>query len=99
MFGKVINGAKAWITIKGLSFQPSELTKLSLAIMLSDLACKFKSTGIKSEFIFLLKVAILILIPSVLVFLEPDSGAIIFFLVITLAILIFSDIHETLNSC
>lgn len=93
-FGKVINGAKAWITIKGLSFQPSELTKLSLAIMLSDLACKFKSTGIKSEFIFLLKVAILILIPSVLVFLEPDSGAIIFFLVITLAILIFSDIHK-----
>ena len=68
MFGKVINGAKAWITIKGLSFQPSELTKLSLAIMLSDLAGKFKSTGIKSEFIF--------------------------FLVITLAILIFSDIHK-----
>ena len=94
MFGKVINGAKAWITIKGLSFQPSELTKLSLAIMLSDLAGKFKSTGIKSEFIFLLKVAILILIPSVLVFLEPDSGAIIFFLVITLAILMFSDIHK-----
>ena len=94
LFGKVINGAKAWITIKGLSFQPSELTKLSLAIMLSDLACKFKSTGIKSEFVFLLKVAILILIPSVLVFLEPDSGAIIFFLVITLAILIFSDIHK-----
>jgi len=94
VFGKVINGAKAWITIKGLSFQPSELTKLSLAIMLSNLACKFKSTGIKSEFIFLLKVAILILIPSVLVFLEPDSGAIIFFLVITLAILIFSDIHK-----
>ena len=90
MFGKVINGAKAWITIKGLSFQPSELTKLSLAIMLSDLACKFKSTGIKSEFLFLLKVAIFILIPSVLVFLEPDSGAIIFFL----AILMFSDIHK-----
>lgn len=94
LFGKVINGARAWITIKGLSFQPSELTKFSLAIMLSDMASKFKSTSIKSEFLFLLKVGILILIPSVLVFLEPDTGAIIFFLIITLAILLFSDIHK-----
>lgn len=94
LFGKVINGARAWITIKGLSFQPSELTKFSLAIMLSDMASKFKSTSINSEFLFLLKVGILTLIPSVLVFLEPDTGAIIFFLIITLAILLFSDIHK-----
>ena len=56
LFGKVINGARAWINIKGFSFQPSELAKLSLAIMLSKMAVSFNNTGVKSETIFILKV-------------------------------------------
>ena len=78
LFGKVINGARAWINIKGFSFQPSELAKLSLAIMLSKMAVSFNNTGVKSETIFILKVILVTLIPSILVFLEPDSGAILF---------------------
>lgn len=94
IFGKVINGAKAWITIKGLSFSPSELAKLSLALMLSNTLNNFVKTDIKSEFIFILKIFILIIIPSILVFLEPDTGAIIFYLVMALTIIMLSNIHK-----
>ena len=94
LFGKVINGARAWINIKGFSFQPSELAKLSLAIMLSKMAVSFNNTGVKSETIFILKVILVTLIPSILVFLEPDSGAIIFFLIEAFMIILFSKVHK-----
>lgn len=94
IFGKVINGARAWITIKGLSFGPSELAKLSLALMLSNTLNSFANTGIKSEALFILKVFILTVIPSILVFLEPDTGAIIFFLVMTFTTVVLSNIHK-----
>ena len=94
IFGKVINGAKAWITIKGLSFQPSELAKLSLALMLSNTLNSFTNTGIKSEILFIFKIFILTIIPSILVFLEPDTGAIIFFLVMAFTTVVLSNIHK-----
>ena len=94
LFGKVINGARAWINIKGFSFQPSELAKLSLAIMLSKMAVSFNNTGVKSETIFILKVILVTLIPSILVFLEPDSGAIIFFLIEAFMIILFSKVYK-----
>lgn len=94
IFGKVINGARAWITIKGLSFQPSELAKLSLALMLSNTLNSFANTDIKSEALFILKVFILTVIPSILVFLEPDTGAIIFFLVMAFTTVVLSNIHK-----
>lgn len=94
IFGKVINGARAWITIKGLSFGPSELAKLSLALMLSNTLNSFANTDIKSEVLFILKVFILTVIPSILVFLEPDTGAIIFFLVMAFTTVVLSNIHK-----
>lgn len=94
LFGKVINGAKAWITIKGLSFSPSELTKFTLAIMLSNVLNGYKSGGIKEEILFISKVLILSLIPSILVFLEPDTGAILFYLVMAFTTIVLGNIHK-----
>lgn len=78
IFGKEAHGAKAWLQIFNISIQPSEITKLSLLIYLSYLTLKNKS------FIHLL---ILTIIPSILTFLEPDTGAIIFYLIILLTTL------------
>lgn len=94
IWGDVINGARAWIKLKFFSFQPSELMKLSLTLVLSNILCKYKNTGIKSEFVFLSKIFIFSIIPSVLVFLEPDTGAIIFYLLIDLSIILLSYIHK-----
>ncbi len=92
--GKTTNGAKAWLNLGLFSFQPSELMKLSLTIFLSNLATNYEKSTKKQEIIFISKILIATIIPSFLVFLEPDTGAILYFFLIALAILITTNIHK-----
>lgn len=82
-FGNSINGSRAWINIFGISFQPSEFMKVILIVLLSIVVNKYDR--------YKLKCIILTLIPSVLTFLEPDTGNVIFFLVILISILFFKE--------
>ncbi len=81
IFGNSINGSKAWINLGFFSFQPSELMKITLIILLSLIVC------IKEK--YLLLSIIVTLIPSILTFLEPDTGNVIFYLVIFFTIILF----------
>ena len=92
--GTSVNGARAWFNFKGISFQPSEFMKLSYSLYLTHICSKYKYKSIKKEILFLFKVLFIFLIPSVLIFLEPDTGAIIFLLIITVSILALSDIKK-----
>lgn len=94
IFGKEINGARCWLNIIGFSFQPSELMKISLPFLLVTTLTKSNLKGIKKQLIFLAKVILLTLIPSVLVFLEPDTGAIISYLLILMIIIFSSKINK-----
>ncbi len=85
--GKNINGAKAWIKIENFQFQPSELMKLTYSLYLANFCSNRTFYTLKDEFKFILKVIIIFLIPAILVFLEPDTGAIIFLLLITIVLL------------
>ncbi len=87
-FGKSVNGSKAWFNLKFFSFQPSELMKLSLTLYLSEAISKLPKENFKNEFIVILKALFLTLIPALLVFLEPDTGAIIIYLLIMLGVII-----------
>lgn len=98
IFGESINNAKCWFTIPYIgSFQPSEFMKIILIIILSKLTCefneKYKSPTIKEEFLFLIKIMIIVAIPSILTFLEPDTGVVLIYLIITLIILFISGIR------
>ena len=79
IFGSTINGSKSWINIFGFSFQPSEFAKISL-LMCIDKYIKTKYG--------LLKSFILLLIPSLLTFLQPDTGTVLFYLIIFFSIFI-----------
>lgn len=85
--GKNTNGAKAWLKIGQIQFQPSELMKLSYSLFLASFCTNRYFFNLKDELKFIIKVIIIFLLPSILVFLEPDTGAIIFFLLITIILL------------
>lgn len=92
LFGININGSRCWLFIGPISFQPSELMKISLIISLSCTINKFKNINKKTrkdEFILLVKLFILTLIPSILTFLEPDTGVVIIYLLILFVLICF----------
>lgn len=92
--GNNINGAKCWLNIFGFSFQPSELVKITLTLYLIQIYQNTKIKTFKDEFILILKYLIITIIPSILVFLEPDTGAIINYLIILLVILFLSKLNK-----
>jgi len=80
--GDEINGTRAWIDLKFFNFQPSEFMKITLTLYLIE-----QSQKKEKKLLNICKLTILTLIPSLLVFLEPDTGAIIFFVIIYFFIL------------
>ena len=98
IFGVEINNAKCWFDIPGIgTFQPSEFMKIILILLLSKTVNTFKedkqNPTIKEEFISLLKIFIIVLIPSFLTFLEPDTGVVLIYLIITFVILFIAGIR------
>jgi len=98
IFAKPINDAKCWFTIPGIgAFQPSEFMKIILIITIGNLIHqfheKYQNPSIKEEFFFLTKVMIIVLIPSILTFLQPDTGVVLIYLLITLTMLFVSGIR------
>lgn len=98
LFAPEINNSKCWFVIPGIgSFQPSEFMKiflmLTLATMIHDFHMKYTLPTLKEEFIFLIKTLIVVLIPSILTFLQPDTGCVIIYLVIYIAMMFASGIR------
>lgn len=93
LFARPINEAKCWFTIQGIgTVQPSEFTKIILIIIISklikDYQEQYKNPTVKEEFLFLLKIILVLIPPSLLTFLEPDTGVVLIYFLIT-AIMLF----------
>lgn len=98
LFAPEINSSKCWFVIPGIgSFQPSEFMKiflmLTLSTMIHDFRMKYTTPTVKDEFIFLLKTLVIVGIPSVLTFLQPDTGCVIIYLIIYVAMMFTSGIR------
>ena len=98
-FATPINNAKCWFKIPGIgTIQPSEFMKISLVIYLSIFISKYnkkhKEKTMKQEFILFIYVFIIVGIPSFLTFLEPDTGAVFMYLILTITILYISGINK-----
>ena len=98
IFGTPINDAKCWFTIPGIgTIQPSEFMKIILIIaigtLIHDFNENFNNPTLMEEFKFLIKVGIVVLIPSVLTFLQPDTGVVLIYLLITTVMLFVAGIR------
>lgn len=98
LFATPINNSKCWLVIPGIgSIQPSEFMKvfimLALATMIHNFRSDYKNPSIKDEFIFILKTFLVVLVPSILTFLQPDTGAVIIYLIIYLVMMFTSGIR------
>ena len=91
-FGVTVKNATCWFRIPFLgTIQPSEFMKIfliiTLARMIGDFNEEYKNPDVVDELKFLLKVMLMVFIPSVLTFIEPDTGAVIMYLIITFVML------------
>ena len=59
--GSDVNGAKCWLNIFGITFQPSELAKLSLSLYLVNIASNTKLKTFKDELKIIFKLLFLTL--------------------------------------
>ena len=97
-FAEPINNAKCWYSIPGIgTIQPSEFMKVILIITLGTMIHNFNENynnpSVLEEFKFLIKVGIVVFIPSILTFLQPDTGVVLIYLLITIVMLFISGIR------
>ena len=98
LFAEPVNNSKCWFTIPGVgSIQPSEFMKIFLMLMLATMIHNFRSDykdpDLRQEFIFILKTLGIVLIPSILTFLQPDTGSVIIYFIIYFCMMFISGIR------
>ncbi len=83
-FGSILGGSRRWLTLGPISFQPTELLKVSFILYLAHLAATFTK---KSEYRRLFAVfTCLIVVIGVLMILQPDLSTFVVITTIGLAI-------------
>lgn len=98
LFAEPVNNSKCWFSIPGVgTIQPSEFMKIFIMLMLATMIHYFRSDyknpTVGQEFVFILKTLGIVLIPSVLTFLQPDTGAVIIYLIIYFCMMFASGIR------
>jgi len=77
-FGQKISGATSWYTIGSFGLQPAEFTKITTALVVAKFLSGIQTDIRKTNYLF--KILLLILIPVILILLQPDPGsAFVFF--------------------
>lgn len=96
LFTPAINGATSWYNLKFMSFQPSELAKICVILSLAAVITKMKinDENAVSRIKNLCIILILVMIPVMLIVIQPDYGTAMTFIVFTLVMLFISNIDK-----
>ncbi|NNM55106.1 MAG: rod shape-determining protein RodA [Spirochaetales bacterium] len=78
IFGKVVNGARAWLGVFGLGGQPSEFTKIATILLLARFLKQHQANIKKLSVIF--RAVGILLIPMFLILRQPDTGTTLVFI-------------------
>ena len=73
LFGREVNGAKAWFEFGSIRVQPVEFVKIAVALMMARVMSDY-SFNI-NRFTDLVKVALVIMIPFAIIVLQNDTGS------------------------
>lgn len=93
VFGADIRGTRGWLVFHNFSFQPVELMKsgliLALAVIFSRFSRSFKTLN------FIAQSAVILILPVLLVFLQPDFGSAAVLILIWLTLLVLAGIRRS----
>lgn len=94
MFGKYVGGSRRWLAFGPFTMQPSELMKLSLIFAL---ASAYSGTVSESGLPFrhLIKPALLLFFPFLLIVLQPDLGTALLLLFIATSMTLFVKVKRS----
>ncbi len=92
IIGMEVKGSRRWIDLYFFSFQGSEFYKIFFAIFIADFYIKHKRS--LKEFSVFVKALIYFLIPTLIIFKQPDLGNAIIFATIFFSITFFSGIPK-----
>jgi rod shape determining protein RodA len=89
--GTEINGAQAWYRIGGFQFQPSELAKSALIVMLAALfhERRDEALGLRA----LVEALAVAAVPMALILLQPDFGTFLVFVAIVFGVLLLARVR------
>ena len=88
-----INGATSWFNIGTISIQPAELAKIAVVLFLANIMSKMSKEEINKP-IKLAMILGIVLLPVVLIVLQPDYGTAMAYIVATVVILYVSGIKK-----
>lgn len=90
--GKVVYGARRWISLGGMNFQPSELAKLAIAMYAAGYMVR--KMEVKENFLrAVLPMAVSVAIVGLLLLAEPDMGAFLVIAAIAMGILFLGGVN------
>lgn len=90
--GKVVNGARRWIALGFMNFQPSELAKFAVLLYAADYMVR--KMEVKEKFFrAVLPMAVAIGVVGLLLLAEPDMGAFMVIAVIAMGILFLGGVN------
>ena len=81
--GKASGGSQRWIDIGGFQFQPAEIAKFSVILLVSRFLAKYRWNDFKQYFPYLILIASLILT----ILIQPDLGSASILILVTLEML------------
>jgi len=87
--GALVNGARSWIRLGGLQFQPSEVAKLALLLWMSNVLSARRST-LRSPKALLIPVLPVFALMAALIMIQPDLGTTVALTIVFMAVLFFA---------
>ena len=92
--GHQAHGSVRWIPLGVMNFQPSELAKVSVILVLAWFLSNFRQDRWDLSWKELLLPALMVLVPCILIFVQPDLGTALSIAIVAVAMLLLAGIER-----